>query len=97
MSTSCPLCVKVRKRLLGIVRDPGASDECPFCNSSREICWSRVQSISMQMQRVADAMQAGDDDRAAAEGRLAGRLALGVLAAHAWPPAQPPGQLAGAR
>ena len=97
MSTSCPLCVKVSKRAPGIARDLGASNECPFCNSSREICWSRVQSISVQMQRVADAMQAGDDDRAAAEGRLAGHLALGVLAAHAWPPAQRPGQLAGTR
>lgn len=84
---SCPLCIKLLKRLRGLVRESPARHDCQFCNGSREIRWSRVQRISDQMQRVADAMQAGDEDRAAAEGRLAGHLALGVLAAEAW--AQP--------
>jgi hypothetical protein len=50
-----------------------------LCNGNREILWSRVQPISDQMQRVADAMQAGDEERAAAEGRLAATLAIGLL------------------
>jgi hypothetical protein len=61
-----------------------------LCNGDGRIPSWQVQPISDQMQRVADAMQAGDDERAAAEGRVAGRLALAVLATQVWnQPVQP--------
>ena len=83
-SISCPLCVTVRRRSTGVVRETRAVPGCQLCNGNREILWSRVQPISDQMQRVADAMQAGDEERAAAEGRLAATLAIGLLKRGPW-------------
>lgn len=55
---------------------------CPLCDGSGFVGADKltsVETLRKQMQRVADAMQAGDADRAAIEARIAGRIAQRVL------------------
>lgn len=55
---------------------------CSFCVGDGFVPRGRIQSLQPlrdQMQRVANAMQAGDDDRAANETRVLVRLARLVL------------------
>lgn len=57
--------------------------ECALCAGAGSVQRSVVRSLlqlRQQMQRVADAMQAGQDDRAAKEARTEARLAFRLLA-----------------
>jgi len=56
--------------------------DCPLCDSTGFVdpkMLTSVETLRTQMQRVADAMQAGDPDRAGAEARVAGRIAQRML------------------
>ena len=55
---------------------------CGLCEGDGSVTAERIRAMEQlrrQMQRVADAMQAGDDDRAARETRIAVRLARRAL------------------
>lgn len=55
---------------------------CPLCDGIGIVgpeMFTSVETLRTQMQRVADAMQAGDADRAGAEARVAGRIAQRML------------------
>lgn len=55
---------------------------CGLCEGDGSVTAERIRAMEQlrrQMQRVADAMQAGDDHRAARETRLAVRLARRAL------------------
>ena len=84
MSVCCPLCVKLTRRLGTIILHSASAHDCQFCNGERKVEWAQVEPIGNQMQRVADAMQAGDAERAAAECRTAAHLALTLLVGRIW-------------
>lgn len=55
---------------------------CPLCDGTGLVGvekFTSVETLRKQMQRVADAMQAGDADRAGIEARVAGRIAERML------------------
>jgi hypothetical protein len=79
----CPLCGgrgTTRGRALG--RIGAARYRCELCAGDGSVSRAQIKGLQRlrdQMQRVADAMQAGNADRAARETRLAVRLARPLL------------------
>ena len=58
--------------------DSGDTEEqqlCRLCRGEARVARALIQELCDQMERVANAMQAGDPDRAAQEARLAAHLA----------------------
>lgn len=74
-------CAEAAERL-AVARFAGTALSDIFAASVRVMGQFRlsVSNVRKQMQRVADAMQAGDEDRAAREVRIAVRLAKLTLA-----------------
>ena len=58
----CPVCAEARKR-------------CRLCRGLGSVDRASIQQLCAQMEHVADAMQSGDDERAANAARIAGRIA----------------------
>lgn len=80
----CPVCAG-RGTIRGRPWKPGTSKkyECGLCLGDGSVPRDAVTALlelRRQMQRVADAMQAGREDAAAAEARSAARLAFRLMA-----------------
>jgi DnaJ-class molecular chaperone len=80
----CPLCGgRGTTKGRAFRRDGPVRYLCGLCAGDGSIRRGRIQSLRLlreQMQRVADAMQGGDADRAAKETRVAMRVARRLLA-----------------
>lgn len=71
----CPLCAG-RGTSSGPARRRGQKkDLCRLCQGAGSVSREAISELIEQVQRLADAMQAGDPDRAAREGRRAARIA----------------------
>lgn len=75
----CPLCAGRRTRRGTAFRRGHVDDQCCLCRGAGSIERSAIQDLCNRMQHVANAMQAGDADRAAEETRTAVRLARRLL------------------
>lgn len=79
----CPLCGgRGTTKGRAFRRDGPVRYLCGLCAGDGSVRRGRIQSLQLlreQMQRVADAMQAGDADRAARETRSAMRVARRLL------------------
>lgn len=73
----CPLCEKRRTGPAGPYE--GAVVRCRLCRGAGSIGRDVIEELCDQMERVANAMQAGDADRAANEARIAFRVANRIL------------------
>jgi excinuclease UvrABC ATPase subunit len=79
----CPLCAgRGIYRVDAFKRHRAFEGFCPLCRGTRHVSsteHSWFVSVQRQMHRVADAMQAGDADRAYREARIAGGVARALL------------------
>jgi DnaJ-class molecular chaperone len=79
----CPLCSgRGVYKVDPLKKHPSFERFCPLCLGTRKLSsteHSWFVSVQRQMQRVADAMQAGDADRAYREARIAGGVARALL------------------
>jgi hypothetical protein len=78
----CPLCARATSRRILRTRNRASSDVCLLCRGTRHISsteYTWFVSLRRQMQRVADAMQREDPDRAYREARTAGGIARALL------------------
>jgi hypothetical protein len=75
----CPVCAGRGTRRGPPFRRGQTRDVCRLCLGAGSVLRTTLQSLCRQMQLVADAMQSGDEERAAKEARIAGHLALRLL------------------
>ena len=75
----CPACGGRGTRKGPAFRRGQIRNRCHLCTGTGSVNRSKIQSLCDQMQRVANAMQAGDDESAAKAARIAGRIAARLL------------------
>jgi len=75
----CPVCAGRGTGRGPPFRRGQTRDLCRLCRGAGSVERPVLQQLCEQMQRVADAMQSGDEDRAAREARIAAHLARRLL------------------
>jgi DnaJ-class molecular chaperone len=71
----CPLCAGRGTSCGPALRRRQTRDRCRLCRGAGAIIRATIQDLIDQMQRVADAVQSGVEDRAGREARKAARIA----------------------